>query len=434
MTLKEIESLLEQRIGLSPEAIGSESIAKSISKRMTSCNLTDVGAYYKLLLSSHSEWDELVESVVVPETWFFRNKASFAFLERYVRYEWLVENKDKILRVLSIPCASGEEAYSIAITLLDAGMMSDQFRIDALDISKVSIQKAIKGVYGRESFRGQELSFRDRYFVTVSNGYRIRSVLRNLIQFAQGNLLDETLLAGEPPYDIIFCRNVLIYLSTPARKRVIDVIQRLLSQKGILFVGHVERPLINGSGFVWVRQPGVFACRRASAVPQVEEKHILSRPSDTRMKSLVTTVRSAVSLTDSMNKASTCLPKSTVTSKPPNRLEEYISQENDIEKLLESAHLFANKGQLAEAIKLCEKCLSLNALDIQANFLMGVINHALDQEKKAEEFFIKTIYLDPNHYEALMHLAFITEHKGDHHRAEQLRKRIQRILMRGNKG
>jgi chemotaxis protein methyltransferase WspC len=102
-------------------------------------------------------------------------------------------------------------------------------------------------------------------------------------------------------------------------------------------------------------------------------------------------------------------------------------------EMLESAQQFANKGQLTEALKLCEKCLSVNMLDIQANFLMGVISHALDQEKKAEEFFNKTIYLDPNHHEALMHLAFISENKGDRRRAEQLRQRAQRILIRESK-
>ncbi len=90
----------------------------------------------------------------------------------------------------------------------------------------------------------------------------------------------------------------------------------------------------------------------------------------------------------------------------------------------------ADQGELDKAFEMCEKCLRENAFHIQAYFLMGLIRHAQDEEERAEEFFNKAVYLDPNHHEALSHLAFIMEHRGEPRRAERLRGRAQRIRER----
>lgn len=468
-----IESLLEERIGLSADTIGSETIAKAVHHRMRRCgflveNAGSFSAYLTRLRTSGEEWDKLVEEVVVPETWFFRNKESFSFLGGYVRFEWLPKHKDRILRVLSIPCSTGEEPYSIAMTLMDMELpdQSSRFHIDAVDISGKSLLKARAGVYGRESFRGEDMLFQGRYFretSTTGGGkeklFKIHSSARKMVRFIKGNLLDYQLLAGENLYDIIFCRNLLIYLSESAKKRAMDTIDRLLTQNGLLFVGHVERPLICSSSpkmcFVWIRQSGVFACRKAdfnqnSDDAQISQNPIrralsadlpeISRERGTARVRVAGTPRAMVS---KFGECGLCPPaekkqrppatsftrtvEPTLFETPGSRI---LFQSPALETLLDTARQLADQGYLNKALELCEKYLNDDPFHVQAHFLTGLIWNALNDEARAEEYFNKTIYLDPNHREAMSHLAFIMEHQGHHNKAEHLRQRAQRILQK----
>jgi chemotaxis protein methyltransferase WspC len=228
---KQIESLLEEKIGLCVKSVGHERIRRVISQRMASCGITDQSAYLEYLSGSGQEWEELVESVVIPETWFFRNQKSFLFMERYVTTEWLPRNPDQLLRILSIPCATGEEAYSVAMTLTDAGFPLERLHLDGADISARSLRKAAQGIYSRESFREKE------------NIRQISAAVRQKIRWIRGNLLDPEFLINEMPYHVIFCRNLMIYFSDSARRYAISAIQRLLSSEGLLFVGHAVLPL-----------------------------------------------------------------------------------------------------------------------------------------------------------------------------------------------
>jgi len=477
-----IESLLEEKIGLSANTVGSETIAKAVHHRMRRCgflieNAGSFSAYLTHLRSSKEEWDKLVEEVIVPETWFFRNKESFSFLGGYVRFEWLANYKDRVLRVLSIPCSTGEEAYSIAMTLMDMGLpeqiRSSRFHIDAVDISGKSLHKAKAGVYGRESFRGEELSFQDRYFEEASyaegggkenkNRFKIYSSVRNMVRFIKGNLLDNQLLAGEKPYDIIFCRNLLIYLSESAKKRAMDVFVRLLSQNGLLFVGHVERPLVCSSSqkmcFVWIRQSGVFACRRAdfnqetdnsrnSVYDQISQNPV-RRALTVKVPEISRERETAPSVTETdisksgksglyqpagekklARAAAISFPETVAPALFEGTGSRASFQSSGLETLLDTARQLADQGYLNKALELCGKYLNDDPFHAQAHFLMGLLWNALDDEDRAEEYFNKTIYLDPNHREALSLMAFIMEHRGDHNKAEHLRQRAQRILQK----
>ena len=136
MSQVKIEALLLEKIGLAPSAISSNIIARAVSKRRLVCDLPDLQTYLQRLQSSTAELEELIEEVVVPETSFFRDRQPFTFLESHVKTEWLNNQNRGILRILSVPCSSGEEPYSIAITLLNAGLTPNRIHIDAVDISK----------------------------------------------------------------------------------------------------------------------------------------------------------------------------------------------------------------------------------------------------------------------------------------------------------
>ncbi len=427
MTLSKIEALLEKRIGLCSQAIGPETVEKAAYRRMKSLGLADLESYFKGLETSEAEQENLIEEVVVPETWFFRNRKSYIFLGNHVKFEWINQN-DRRLKILSIPCSTGEEPYSIAMALLEKGIPKERFRIDAVDVSHKALDKAKIGIYGPGSFRGDDLSFRDRYFEKIAdysksrNAYRISDRVKETVQFHQGNLMDENLLKGKDLYDIIFFRNLLIYFSTSAKERSIQIIDRLLVDDGLLFVGHAERPIINGAGLVWAAMPGVFACRKADGFKYDRFSYGFELAGKTNRKK----IKKPGKLKS--------VPVETGKSpwppndEPPARLDDQAPEIDKLTEMLDEAGRLADRGRLKEAFQICRKCLSKDAFHVQTHFLMGLISHAMNDEEKAETFFNKALYLDPNHHEAISHLAFIMEHRGETDKAARFRERANRIM------
>ena len=419
-----IESFLEKKIGLSAEAIGSEVIVRAVRLRMADLGLADVVAYYDCLVASENEQATLIEAVVIPETWFFRNKRAFDFLANYVTGTWLKENSGRLLRALTIPCSTGEEAYSIAMCLMDAGIENDRFHIDGVDISERALAWARTAVYAKGSFRGEDLSFRKRYFDPEGDTFRLHEDVRKTVRFLKENVLNDHLLLDQEAYDIIFCRNLLIYLSPRAKEKTLEVVCRLLSDSGILFLGHAEREPAVRRGMVAIPELGVFACRK-----ELKKEVRPLRPSAQhgpcqkrfeKVESCLQPTRPA----PPVNSAKVA------TSAIPERVPDNGGGDAVPRDLFDEAQRLADKGSLSSALDLCGSFLNDHLTDAGVHFLMGLIYEALDSAEKAEESFNKAIYLDPNHSEALNHLSFIIENRGDTTRAAHLRERAQRISRR----
>jgi Methylase of chemotaxis methyl-accepting proteins len=205
-----IADKLKAVMGLDMATVGSSLIERVVRERMAALGIADDGHYLARLQGSAAELQALIELAVVPETWFFRDREAIFAVARLAR-ERLLAQPDVPVRILSLPCSTGEEPYSVAMALLEAGVMPSQFVIDAYDIRTRSLEIAAAGVYGRNSFRGQALGFRDRHFMTVEQGWQLEEAIRRQVRFAPGNLLAPDLLRQAAPYDFIFCRNVLIY-------------------------------------------------------------------------------------------------------------------------------------------------------------------------------------------------------------------------------
>ncbi len=262
MPLSAISDLLERTIGLDVSILGTESLERAVLERMTHCGTTDVEAYYGELLRCPDELQDLIEEVVVPETWFFRDLEPFMFLARHAAAKWLTARDRETVRILSVPCSTGEEPYSIAMTLLDAGLNPRQFEIDACDISRRALLTAARTLYGKNSFRGEQPGFGDRYFERTENGYRLSPVVSRTVHFFQGNIVAPDFPCGSAPYDAIFCRNLCIYLSRGARDRALEAVDRLLAPAGLLFVGHAECISLWNARFEAIQHPKSFAYRR----------------------------------------------------------------------------------------------------------------------------------------------------------------------------
>src|SRR3984957_20432818 len=165
-------------MGLDAESIGVACVERAVRERLAARGLKDVQVYWEQLISVEQELQELIEVIVIPETWFFRDPQAFAALVQVVREEWLAKHPEGTLRILSLPCSTGEEPFSTAMALLDSGLPPSRFYIDAIDISTRAISWAERGVYGKNSFRAKDLSFRDRYFEPVERGYRVADGVR----------------------------------------------------------------------------------------------------------------------------------------------------------------------------------------------------------------------------------------------------------------
>lgn len=378
--LARVESLLSETIGLDPSSIGRRALEMSVRKAMHAAHAQSLDDYVSSL-ARPAEVDRLVDAVVVPESFFFRDAGSFAFLRRFVRDEW----RGHVLRVLSIPCAAGEEPYSIAMALREAGLPPSRVRIDAVDIRAGAIAAAEAAVYRPSAFRGEEaLRARERWFEPAGNSFALGPAFRGSVRFRRGNLLDPALLAGET-FDIVFCKNLLIYLHEDARRRVLAQLDRLLAPDGRLFVGPSE--------VVWVQNAGGFACAadaRASALSR-RERPVSTPPVPVQMP-----------------------------------VRERAPQPVQAAPTVEDVRTLAGHGRIGEAGAVAQNLLRTRGPSDELLVLLGLLAYARGEDGEGAQWMDRALYLNPRNVEALTFLALERERRGDAEAAALLRGRAQR--------
>jgi chemotaxis protein methyltransferase WspC len=410
--MKRIEDRLRETIGLDAASVGPSLIQRAVRHRMRSLGIKRIEDYWQFLERSQVEWHELVESVVVTETWFFRDPEPIAAFVRLVREEWLPAHPTASLRLLSVPCSSGEEPFSLVMALLDGGVPADRFQMDAVDISARALAHAARGVFGRNSFRGKDVGFRHRHFHSSAEGFVLDPVVRNCVRFYQGNFLDDNFLGGQASYDFIFCRNLLIYLDPLMRRKALHKIDRLLAPSGVLFVGPVEQPLAIENGFVIARPQMTFACRKAGHGARHPRPSWLPKPPGVGTRSQF----------KSQSQAQSGLV-SRLTLPSPGEVA--LPEGND----LEIARRLADTGRLTEAAEICEAHLRKNRSSSQAYYLLGLVRDA-SGEPDAMDCYRKALYLEPDHYECLVQMALLLQKNGDAERAGTFKSRARRIKSR----
>lgn len=268
MLVDDFSAVLKRKMGLDSGSIGAAAVERAVRHRMQSVGSDDEHDYLMRLQTSPAEMQQLIEAVIVPETWFFRYPESQEAMAALARERLFAPGAEaRQLRVLSVPCSSGEEPYSIAMALLDAGVPAARFQVDAVDISERMVAFAQRACYGRNSFRGESLSYRDRYFTETADGHQLAGHVTARVRFQAGNLFDPDLLPNAAPYDFVFCRNLLIYFDAPTQERAVTVLRRFARQDGILFVGPAETSLMTGRRLPAVPLARAFAFRAEPAPP-----------------------------------------------------------------------------------------------------------------------------------------------------------------------
>ncbi|NMX55285.1 chemotaxis protein CheR [Pseudomonas edaphica] len=399
-------AFLKDRIGLDVASVGEAIIERAVRQRSQAVQAQTVQDYWQHLQSSQDEQQALIEAVIVPETWFFRYPESFATLARLARERLAAIKQMRALRILSLPCSTGEEPYSIAMALLDAGLAPHQFKVLGLDVSPLSVERAKRGVYGKNSFRGGDIEFRERHFSEQPDGYHIAERVREQVRLQVGNLLDPALLANEPTYDFVFCRNLLIYFDQPTQKQVFDVLKSLTHEDGVLFIGPAEGSLLGRHGMRSIGVPQSFAFSRHTEPVKPEPVFV----------PLPIPQRSAAPIPAKPRPFSTASAQ-VVPIKAPH---------SDAGDLLSRIATLANEGKSAEARAACEQYLSNHPPAAQVFYWLGLLSDVAGSALEAQGYYRKALYLEPQHPQALMHLAALLESQGDSAGARRLQARAAR--------
>lgn len=422
--VEEFSGLLKRRMGLDSGSIGQAAVERAVRHRMHAAGVDDEQDYLMRVQAWPEEMQQLIEAVIVPETWFFRYPESQDAMAALARERLFAPGcEGRMLRVLSVPCSSGEEPYSIAMALLDAGVPPHRFHVDAIDISVRMVEFAQRAVYGRNSFRGGDLAFRDRHFSEVPDGHQLAARVRGQVRFQPGNLFDPNLLGGAAPYDFVFCRNLLIYFDLATQERAVQVLRRFARDDGVLFVGPAETSLLTGRRLPAVPLARSFAFR-AKPAPAPAEMPAAARAPLSGQGPIVhawTPPRRSVAQTPAPRLPVPHAAIADTPSAPPAAATGQAAQTS----LREIAAL-ADLGRVRDAMAKCQAHIEIHGASADALHLQGLLLDAEGQSRQAQAAYRKALYLDPNHREALLHLAALVASDGDHEGARRLQARAAR--------
>jgi len=404
MPSKEMYEFIKTVVGLDVAPIGEETICRVVNFRMSEIGCKNVPAYLGILRGSSKEKQNLIDDITISETWFFRDSQPFQLLSEYVVNMWQPAYFGQKLNILSIPCSTGEEPYSIAMALSDAGLSEDSYVIDAVDVNTRVLKIAKNGVYGENSFRSSDTSFRDKYFRVEEGRYKIVEPIKAAVSFYHQNILSPNFMEDRGPYDIVFCRNLLIYFDLKTKCAVLKKIAQLMSPDGLLFLGHAETGRVAPELFESLRRPCTFAYKRTNSSTAKTDEHSFSKVIPFLRKD-----------------------RNMPVQRPANSAVSYITNSPSASRMaIGDIQELADKGQLDKAKKACDKYLASNPESVDGYYLLGIIKTALGDDDGARDSFKRSIYLDPNHYQSLVHLAILCEEQGDVQAAEIYRARSGR--------
>lgn len=233
-----ILDLLYRRVGTDFARYRPDLIRRRIRNRMISAGAATLDAYLALLAGSDEETARLVERVTIKVSRFYRNAAAFDRLRTAILPQLAERRQGAPLRIWSAGCASGEEAYSLAM-LLDAASLPGT--VHATDLDGSALDVARRGLYPEASLRELPEAFRRRYLVPQADGiWSVDDLLRSRVRFGRHDLTSLQDPPGATRFDLVSCRNVLIYLQRDLQEQVFDRLQGALADGGCLFLGEAE--------------------------------------------------------------------------------------------------------------------------------------------------------------------------------------------------
>jgi chemotaxis protein methyltransferase CheR len=273
------QELLIEKSGLCFDEGRSQSLHLALWQRLQHRGYGSYREYYNLLKfhpEGHIEIRELLDLITIGETYFFRNKAQFDVLMKFVLPETIqrkVHSQDKGLRVWSAGCSGGDEAYSIAIAIMEVVPSYKDWNISILgtDINRNGLARAKEAIYGKKAIGHLPEEYLGKYFSAQRDTYILDPKVKALVQFEYHNLVKDPLIHEKMKnVDILFCRNVTIYFDEKTTKRVLENFYNCLAEDGYLFLGHSETLWQITNKFERVEFPQTFIYRKGAGLIQEE--------------------------------------------------------------------------------------------------------------------------------------------------------------------
>ncbi len=381
-----------------------------VRKRLRATGLRDAAQYTALLddpIAGPAEWSRLEAEITIGETFFFRYAEQFAALRDTILPE-IIERKRPVrrLRIWSAGCATGAEPYSLAILvhqLLGPELGSWRVGIVGTDINENFLASARRARFGKWALRSLSREDRERYFLPPEQEqWQVRPEFRSLVRFERHNLL--SLLDGTSPlqfteFDLILCRNVLIYFHPDTVNQVVGALRDCLLDDGWMLLGHAEPNPFFASMMQALSLPGTVAYRRrpgklppqsAFPEPKAAEAQPWTPPAPARKSTVQPAARK--------------IPPRLVPVRPePSALPVPARSE----ALLDDVRAKANTGDFAGADAVCRRALAGDPLNAVLHFYQGLIAQAMKRPQEAEAAFRKGIYLDKSFAMAHYHLGLL---------------------------
>ncbi len=258
-----LRDLIAEKTGIFYENGKRDILGDKLSPLVLEKGLSSFLDYYYYLKydeESEKEWEKVFDALSVPETYFWREVDQINALRDVIAPEHYRDTPHIPLKIWSAACATGEEPYTIAMELNEAGWFEKMsIEIHATDASRRSVDKARQGLYRERSFRSTQQSMKDRYFVRRDNNYAIRDDIKNLVKFSVANLLEFHKIYDLADSKVIFCRNVFIYFSENVIRKIVRFFYEHMPSPGYLFVGSAESLLKVTGDFQLKEIGGAFA-------------------------------------------------------------------------------------------------------------------------------------------------------------------------------
>jgi chemotaxis protein methyltransferase CheR len=240
--LSEIRMLIEERTGIHFDESRERFLSTRVREHMHERGYARVTELLRAVRKTNVEYDSFLERMLTQETSFFRYPAVYEAFEKRVLPEIHVSKfwkNPRTLRVWSAGCSTGEEPYSIAITIADSLSFADAWNVEILatDVGKIALKTAEKGVYSGRSLSGVNERQLAAHFTKVENKFHVKPRLKKMISFAPMNLASPVYVGR---MDLIFCMNVLIYFTEERRRALVQRFYEALEPGGYLFLGHSE--------------------------------------------------------------------------------------------------------------------------------------------------------------------------------------------------
>jgi chemotaxis protein methyltransferase CheR len=265
--LKRLCGVLYDRTGMIFGEAKRYYIERRVADRMTKTGISDVARYLATLSVDQNELQALINAFTINETYFYREERQLAALSREILPR-VVETRrpGSLVRIWSMPCSTGDEPYSIAIWLLENWPMVDAWNIEIVgsDVDTAALSQARRGRYGERALARLPEDVRDRYFGPVKGHTReIVDDIKESIHLTEANLIDARSVAAQGRFDVIFCRNLLIYFDDTAREIAARNLFESLNPGGFLCLGHTESMSRISDRFELVRLDDAIVYRRS---------------------------------------------------------------------------------------------------------------------------------------------------------------------------